>query len=155
MPHISTNGANWILALSGSLVFSLLGLLVPNVFSQLSDPRAHNRAKLLNEFLARHQLIYITFFLALSITSKFSSNYDWVKNAAIPMMGIILLTYVIGVYSAAIQDKHRIFTSHQCLAKGICSVALKPREIMSLVSLNAIAAIFLLIISILVTIAVA
>lgn len=142
--HLSTNGVNWLFTLSGSVFFSLLGLAVPNFYKQIGDPRPHNHAKLLNEFLARHQLIYITYFLALSITAQFAPKYDWMKKAVIPMMGLILLTYVAGVYLTIIQDKHLVFASHNCPAKGACGSHLSPKKILSLVKWNALAGIVLL-----------
>lgn len=155
MPHLSTNGVNWIFTLAGSVFFSLLGLAVPNFYKQIGDPRAHNNAKLLNEFLARHQLIYVTYFLALSITAKFSPRYDWMQKAVIPMMGLILVTYVAGVYLTVIQDKHRVFASHGCPAKGTCAYRLSGRQILSLAQWNAIAGIGLLILAVLATFTVA
>jgi len=71
------------------------------------------------------------------------------------MMGLILVTYVAGVYLTIIQDKHRIFTAHNCPNKGTCLREVTGRQILSLVKWNAIAGIGLLILAVLATFTIA
>ena len=58
----------WLTVLGGAVVVSLLSVLVPNRYHQGRNPRTHNGIKLLNECLVRHQLVYLTYFLALVMT---------------------------------------------------------------------------------------
>jgi hypothetical protein len=60
----------WVLVLFGSILLSLYGVAVPNRLKQRTHPRCHNGIKLFNDFLARHQLSYLMFFLTLVIAAQ-------------------------------------------------------------------------------------
>lgn len=60
----------WIFVLLGSIVLSIYGVAVPNRLKQRTKPRSHNGIKLFNDFLARHQLSYLMFFLTLAIAAQ-------------------------------------------------------------------------------------
>lgn len=142
MANLSTNGASWLIALSTSLMFSLLGLLVPNFYKQTKKPRAHNKPKLVNEFLGRHQLIYITYFLALSLTADFLPAHAWAKKLITLAIGTTFLAYVIGVYLTVHQDTY--FEAHNCPDDNTCKNPVSLLTIVQMVWVNALTTIVLL-----------
>lgn len=101
--HLSPAGGRWLATLATSVAFSLIGLLVPNLYRQSNEEllRAHNGIKFLNEFLARHLLAYITYFMALSLTATFLPGWEWTKTMMTFVVGTTLCFYVLGVYKTA------------------------------------------------------
>jgi hypothetical protein len=72
---------SWLTVLVGTIIVSLLSVLLPNRYQQGQKPRSHNGIKLLNECLARHQLVYLTYFLALVMTANFGPELSrWLNH---------------------------------------------------------------------------
>jgi hypothetical protein len=101
---ISADAANWFFTLVTSISFAFIGLLVPNLYKQMKLPRSHNREKFVNEFLARHQLTYTTFFAAIALTAEFHPGYEWIKRMFALYLAITMGCYFIGVYFSVHQD---------------------------------------------------
>jgi hypothetical protein len=147
MPSLSGSGANWLITLSTSFTFSLFGLLVPNFYKQTKKPRAHNKAKLLNEFLGRHQILYVTYFLAIALTAEFIPQFAWVKKLITLGVGVTLLCYLLGVYLTVHQDDF-FRRHHRCSDDDGCVVPVSKQRLATLIWPNAFTTTVLLAIAI-------
>lgn len=139
-PHLSAAGGRWLVTLVTSFAFSLVGLLVPNLYRQSSEElfRAHNGVKFLNEFLARHLLVYVTYFMALSLTASFVPEWEWVKTLMTLVVAITIGCYSFGVYNSTHQD--RFFAHHHGCAIKRCRIKISREDIWNLCWPNAIMA---------------
>src|ERR1700675_102527 len=149
---ISANALNWIFTLVTSVSFSFIGILVPNLYKQTKAPRPHNRHKFLNEFLARHQLTYITFFIAVTLTAEFKPGFEWEKRLSGLAIAIALASYFIGVYFTIHQDD--LFISHGCQEIGTCAKNISFGDLFSFCWINLFTALFLLCISLAVSVSI-
>jgi hypothetical protein len=145
---ISSAGGRWLVALITSGAFALIGILVPNLYRQASEElrRAHNGVKILHEFLARHLLIYITYFMALSLTATFYPHWEWTKTMLTLIVGITIACYVLGVYLSTYHD--RFFISHHACPGKDCHVEITGKDVWKLCRVNAIMAGALLLIGV-------
>jgi len=116
---ITTNGINWLWSLATSVSFAFLGLLVPNLYKQTRTPRPHNRAKFLNEFLARHLLVYTTYFAAIALTADFKIGYEWIRKSFAFGLSITFGFYLVAMYITIHQDT--FFRAHGCAEFGGCN----------------------------------
>lgn len=119
---LSQNGLNWLYALVVSLILSLCGLVVPNALRQSRKKRAHNTLKLWNEMLARHQLGYFTFYLAIGLTSPVVSGFNN-RILAIPL-ALTILFYIGGVIRSTHVQDHFLTENHKCPDDDSCRVRL-------------------------------
>lgn len=142
---ITPNGINWIFALATSIAFAFLGLLVPNLYKQVKTPRTHNRHKFINEFLARHQLTYTTFFAAVVLTAEFKSGADSVKKLFGVALAFALGSYLIAVYLTVNQDD--AFSEHGCTEFGQCRVPMNARSMFNLCKFSLLTSVLLVIIA--------
>lgn len=112
----------WLTVLVGAIIVSLLSVLLPNRYQLGRKPRSHNGIKLLNECLARHQLVYLTYFLALVMTANFGPELSWFRNT-LGVVGIplVILFYSEGVWSTTKHDEwikqHHICVNDECNEK--------------------------------------
>src|SRR5206468_2064027 len=118
---LSANASGWLYALLTSILFALVGLLVPNLLRQSRKKRAHNFLKFWNEYFARHQLSYITFYLAILFTASFFPSFDK-RSLAIPV-GLTFAFYVVGVYLSSIYQDDVLKKDHQCPDDETCDKA--------------------------------
>lgn len=93
---LTVNGWDWLFALAVSVILSMFGIAIPNGLRQARKKRGHNSLKLANEILARHQLGYFTFYLALGFTGVMVAGFDR-RFLAVPL-ALTMLFYTIGVY---------------------------------------------------------
>lgn len=117
---------SWLIVLAGAIIVSLLSVLIPNRYHQGRNPRTHNGIKLLNECLARHQLVYLTYFLALVMTADFGQELSWFKN----LLGVVGIPLVMLFYSEAVWSttKHDEWIGqHHTCANPKCIVRLPGR----------------------------
>ena len=122
------------------------GLLIPNLYRQSNEElsRAHNGVKFWNEFLARHLLVYVTYFMAMSLTATFISGWEWIKAFSTLVVAIAIGCYCFGVYNSTHQDKFFAY-QHGCSNRK-CRLKIGWRAIWKLTWKNAIMAIAMLII---------
>ncbi len=146
--RLSAAGGRWLVTLFTSIAFSLIGLLVPNLYRQSSEGllRAHNGIKFLNEFLARHLLGYLTYFMALSLTATFIAGWEWTKILMTLVVGITLSFYFFGVYKSTFQD--RFFLDHHGCVNAQCRLRIDRRTVWELCWPNALMAISLLMVAV-------
>jgi hypothetical protein len=115
---LSVNGWGWLFALAVSVILSIFGIAIPNGLRQARKKRAHNTLKLLNEVLARHQLGYFTFYLALGFTGVMVAGFDR-RFLAVPL-ALTILFYSVGVYrSTHVQDDF-LKDDHKCPDDDTC-----------------------------------
>jgi hypothetical protein len=138
---ISADAVNWLFTLVTSISFAFIGLLVPNLYKQVRKPRSHNREKFVNEFLARHQLTYTTFFAAIALTAEFQPGFDWVKRMFAIYLAITMGCYFFGVYFSVQQDD--IFVNHGCIDSGRCPTTISVEEFLRLCRTNLCTSVFL------------
>jgi hypothetical protein len=112
MPALSSNGTGWLITLFTSITFAFIGLVLPNTYKQTQKARPHNKTKLLNEFLGRHQLTYVTYFLALALTASW--KYPIMPKLMILAIGLAMASYIVGVYLTVGQDGH-FERGHGCI----------------------------------------
>jgi|SRR5215831_7974376 len=132
----------------GTIGFSILGVVFPNFFKDLSKPRAHNEIKLFNECLARHQFGYFAYFSALSIGAHLSGwlyYFNW--SATCLALGF----YGYGLYSSA-KLESRIAHAHGCPQDSACSTPLGSKRTRELSRLNIVFAVVMLLVAFAVTI---
>jgi hypothetical protein len=99
------------------ILTSLLDVIALNFFLQAKEPRAHNRLKLINECLARHQLAYPVWYMTVMLLATFSALpgreaiivRSWMQIAAIASV----LFWLGGLNAVAWQDD-AIRRNHQC-----------------------------------------
>lgn len=87
-----------LLPLFGSLIISCFGILCATLLLHAKKSILHIGKRVTNEILGTHQLIYVIFFLTLSISAQFEP--DWVSGMLIyvgPFLSI--LAYFLGAYS--------------------------------------------------------
>jgi hypothetical protein len=142
--RMTPNGLNWLFALATSIGVAFLGLLVPNLYKQTQKPRPHNRQKFYNEFLARHQLAYTTFFTAVFLTADFRPGFGWIKKLFLLCLIFTLASYIIGVYLTVNQDD--LFIGHGCGEHGHCVKPITRIELLKYFKFNLVTAIALAII---------
>lgn len=140
MLGLEDKSIQWLVFLFGTVTFSVLGVLFPNRYKQLANPRAHNGVKLLNECLARHQLAYFAYFFALAIAARFNPEHDWVKSLTQSLVVLSLIFYAEGVYSSTVQDRS-IAGNHDCPNDITCTTNLPTLFCVKLYSLNVLFAI--------------
>jgi hypothetical protein len=138
---ISANALNWLFTLATSISFAFIGILVPNLYKQTKTPRPHNRHKFLNEFLARHQLTYITFFIAVVLTADFKPGFEWVKKLFALALAMALSSYFIGVYFSVHQDD---LLGHGCGENGQCARGVSFPDVLKLCRINLLTTVILL-----------
>lgn len=84
----------WLVALVVSIsVASLLAVVVPNVWVR----RHHNGLKLLNEFLARHQLGFCAYYGSILIAVEFTSEEKILRAV---LIGLLFLSVVMSLFAA-------------------------------------------------------
>lgn len=137
---LTPNGYGWLFALVVSFIFALAGLLVPNLQRQARERRfrAHNVVKFWNEFLARHQLGYFTFYLAISFTGTFDPQFDR-RILAIPL-ALTMVFYILGVYLSTNHQDDFFTEDHKCTDNSTCHVKVRPRAVIRLLWPNALMA---------------
>jgi hypothetical protein len=116
---LSENATGWLYALLTTLIFALVGLAVPNLQRQSRKRRAHNFLKFWNEFLARHQLGYFTFYLAITFTATFVPGFD--KRALAIPLGLTILFYILGVYLSTNHQDDLLEADHACPDDKTCT----------------------------------
>lgn len=145
MPLPSTNGGGWLIALFTSLAFALIGLVIPNLYKQINRPRAHNVPKLVNEFLARHQIAYITYFLALSFTADFIPQYSMIKKLVNLLIALTFCSYSVGVFLNVKQDKlFDKFHRTACVDTEACCYTISAPQLLRLIWFNLLTGLSLL-----------
>src|SRR6266436_9220553 len=90
----------WLTVLFSSIILSILGTTLPNKFRQGVSWRSHNSIKLFNECLARHQLAYFTYFLALLNSQEFGADKEVFNYALIISIVLTTFFYVDAVYQS-------------------------------------------------------
>jgi hypothetical protein len=105
----------WVILLILSILASVAGVLFSGLFKQVSEPRAHNGTKLLNECLARLQLAFFLYFANISVGGKFDPNHPWMKSVGLCAALLCLIFYGYGLYSSTstVQDR-KISRHHPC-----------------------------------------
>ena len=96
---------------------SLVDVIALNFFLQARNPRAHNRLKVANECLARHQLAYPIWYITVMLLATFSKlpQHDaivvrsWMQIAAI----FSVLFWLAGLNAVAWQED-AILRHHKC-----------------------------------------
>jgi len=125
----------WLFFLLAAATFSVLGVLFPNWFKELGNPRPHNGLKLFNECLARHQFGYFTFFCALYLAASFDPKRTWIRNLNWFAIALSLGFYGYGLFSSARLDR-KISKNHTCQKDTECEVAFPFRFRLRLSLLN-------------------
>ena|SRR6476661_6597818 len=138
----------WAFFLFGTIAFSVLGVLFPNWFKELSRPRSHNEIKLLNECLARHQFGYFAYFFALAIGANLTG---WLRNLNWSAIGLALGFYGYGLFSSA-RLETRIADLHLCPQGSTCPNPLDSKMRHQLSRLNIIFAVITLFLAVVITI---
>jgi len=142
---MSENAVGWLYALFASFLFALVGLIVPNALRQARERRAHNLVKFWNEFLARHQLSYFIYYLAVGFTGAFIARFDR-RVLAIPV-GLTFASYVVGVYLSTHHQDDVLEKDHKCPNDASCATKLRPGLIAQILWPNALMALVLALIA--------
>jgi hypothetical protein len=99
------------------ILTSLLDVIATNFFVQAKEPRSHNRLKLINECLARHQLAYPVWYMTVMLLVSFPNPAthesiivrSWMQLAAIASV----LFWLGGLNAVAWQDD-AVRRHHKC-----------------------------------------
>jgi hypothetical protein len=140
---LSPNGVRWLATLSTAGVLSFLGLMAPTLFKQMTKARAHNKLRFLNEFLARHQILYITYFFAIFLTAKFKEKYELVSAVQGLLFVVVVVSYLGGVYLSVIKEK-KFLDEHNCPDDHTCRYRLRCIEAVGFLAVNTLSSFVLL-----------
>src|SRR5260370_18505330 len=149
---ISPDGISWLEALATSISFAFLGLLVPNLYKQLESPRRHNEAKVVNEFLAVHEVTYTTFVAAIALAGDFKVGFDWIRKLFALGIALTFGFYLAAVFLTISQDA--FFTPHGCKEGGTCGIKVKGTDVLRLTWPSLLMSLILLIVCVLITFAI-
>jgi hypothetical protein len=91
-------------------ITSLLALVIPNVWVR----RHHNGLRLFNEFLARHQLGFCTYYAAILVAVEFTGEQNVLRMV---IMGLLLLSFPLSLFAAkwASPDQQELLLQHDHL----------------------------------------
>jgi hypothetical protein len=106
----------WIALLCSTITWGLVGTTGANLVA--GPKRAHNRIKLINECLARHQLSYTTFYFALFIAIK--DLPDPVGFAISTLSGVAILCFLAGLAMTKDQGAKLQSLGHTCADAAQC-----------------------------------
>ena len=109
--HSEPQNIQWLLLLLNSIAVALFSVAIPNLYRQKGNPRPHNGLKLFNDCLARHQLAYLAYFLALLTVANF--DVIWTKNLLHVLIVFSFGFYTVGVALSTDQDS-KIAEYHAC-----------------------------------------
>lgn len=131
------------------ILTSLLDVIALNFLTQAKNPRAHNRLKLINECLARHQLAYPIWYITVMLLAAFSKLDDrdaivvrsWMQIAA-----ILSVLFWLGGLNAVTWQDDAISRSHTC--QGPTCQCRSAGLVIDLLSMNSVLAIISIIIAI-------
>lgn len=129
----------WIVLLLTLALMSILGVITPNFYKQSRVERSHNKHKLVNECLASHQLIYISYYFTLLLLT----NHRFSEVMERTISGLMILSFIFfvtGHYLASHQDR-RLKQHHTCTSKNYCDENLSVRTQWKLYGTNLILAI--------------
>jgi hypothetical protein len=106
------------------ILTSVIDVIVLNLFMQAREPRQHNKLKLVNEALARHQLAYPIWYVTLIVLAtrdKLNAG-DSALIRLVMQIAIILsvLFWISGVSGVAAQDQAIREDHGECPPTGKC-----------------------------------
>lgn len=138
---------HWLVTLATSLLFSAVGLAVPNFYQQKSRKRrSHNGLRFTHEFLGKHLLIYVTFFMALGITAEFRIKRETAQGLMLVIVAGTFLAYTYAVYAASEQDEF-FDQKHGCANISDCDGLINSDDAWKLLKPNAVIACALFVIA--------
>ena len=104
------------------ILTSIMDVVVLNFFVEAGDPRSHNKVKLVNECLARHQLAYPIWYITVLVFANFSKleNHSRIVVQGWMQIAIVLsvLFWLGGLKGVAGQDKAILRDHLACPHKG-------------------------------------
>ena len=110
MAHFEPANIGFFLLLVTSILISVISVLLPRFYQQLVRERSHNAEKLWNECLARTQLQYIAFYIAIEIQAP--SSPGWERLIFVPML-MSFIFWTAGLKREMDQD-NLITALHEC-----------------------------------------
>jgi len=95
-------------------MINVLGILAPALLHEIEAPRNHNHEKLWNECLAKHQLVYVTFYFAV-IVARSRTFRTW----EMPLMLLLVISsttfYFLGLKYVVDQERNIAkYHRHDC-----------------------------------------
>lgn len=131
--------APWLVVLGGTLIWAIVGALVPEIYRSFNNRRPHNLQKMLCILLARHQLAYAVYFLTVALKAEFTPPYvgQILGTAAVPAA---LGLYLVCVAVTLNQDE---WINHSCVDHN-CQLRLGRPFWMKVFLVNAVSTLVLL-----------
>ncbi len=143
MFELGITNIQWLALLGSSILASTFTVLVPNLLKQTKNPRAHNSLKLLNDCLARHQFVYVIYFVTLLTVANLHTELAELKTALLTCLILLALVfYFLSVYSSTHQDD--IINRHHACKDPDCSTPIPFMDGSAVYRVNLVFAIVLL-----------
>lgn len=112
----------WIVLLLTLVLMAVLGVITPNFYKQSRIERPHNKEKLVNECLASHQLVYISYYFTMLLLTNNKLN-EIVERTISGLMILSFTFFVAGHYIASHQDR-KLKRYHTCTSRNNCDEVL-------------------------------
>src|ERR1700733_878996 len=114
IPPIET--IKWFSLLLAAVLLTSFGTTFPNRLNQYRSPRPHNGVRLFNECLARSQLAFFNYFLAIAITAPLQ-NHPNTKMFLLPI-AVMSAFFYMGSIAASVELDVRLREFHGCPVQG-------------------------------------
>lgn len=121
-----------LVVLLTTMFTSLLATALANFITQPRRP--HNLERLTSEFLARHQLGYISFYFSVLLVFRPSAEYEWLQRLVFLLIVASLFAFSVGLRQTT-RHERLIRQVHQCPGEG-CDVELPAATKWRILRLN-------------------
>jgi hypothetical protein len=118
---------------------SILGVITPNFYKQSRLARPHNKEKLVNECLASHQLVYVSYYFTMLLLTNHKFN-EVIERMISGLMILSIIFFIAGHYMASHQDQ-KLKRYHVCASRNNCNVDLPMKTQWKVYGANLILAI--------------
>jgi hypothetical protein len=115
-----TENLHWFFALVTPIAVSLLGIVI----AQSRSTTSHRGAKALNDCLAKHQLVYFSFYFSLLKGANLIARSQAFEELVFFLAIVSMLGYAVSVWVVGGQDE-RIRKLHQCTRYCTGSISLR------------------------------
>jgi hypothetical protein len=107
------------------ILTSVLDVLALNFFLQARKPRSHNKLKLTNEALARHQLAYPVWYITVMLVADFHNltpHESVIVHGWMPIAAILSVLFWIGGLNGVAWQDDAILEHHKDCPQSGCKV---------------------------------
>ena len=131
--HLDPINRKWLLVFLATLIPSVVGAIMPITLmeSAKSGRRPHHQAKLWNEVLAKHQIAYAVYFLAVAWSANFPEDVKvWIQHFFQVGVSLAFSSYFLSIHSFSKMEARIKAFHHPC--RGGCTYTFTSRDFLRL-----------------------